>query len=167
MKAETKRKLWTAALVVVGAFGIGSLGYLLYKDGCEDGYDEGYKKGLFDGKGEDGVLQKYHEGVNDTVINTHRFLYDSYAYPESVTYVSSGVSLDKKMANDLINEEDRKKLDEELGEGWRARVVYVTKPKDYDEVRSLVSAMAQNRETPEETEEAEKPEELNETEESL
>ena len=134
MKDSTKIKLQKAliALGVVG--GIGAAVAVAYFEGRDTGHEEGYREGFEDGKGKAGSDNKFHDGVMKSCKAHYRFIYDPFTYSDAANYVADSLQVSKKDYTYLINDESRAEAEAKLGPGFRARMVIVAKPPEYDEI---------------------------------
>lgn len=116
MKESTKNKLCKWGFGLLGLIAIGGTYYLAYKYGHDEGKEEGYKLGEY-----------------EAVKSNLEFLYDDRVYPNSVRQVSDKISINWHYPI-AVDDEEREWLNKDIGnDQWRARIVIVEKPNDYDE----------------------------------
>ena len=106
----------------------------VYQCGKDEGHEEGYKQGFDEGRSDEGVQAAYNRGRNECTKQHRNWLYDPFTYGDAYDYVSTDVSMFGNKCNDILNEEQKKNITAELGEGWNARMVVVKKPTDYEKV---------------------------------
>lgn len=134
MTEETKTKVEKWIYRAAITLGVAGAVFAVYSYGKDSGYDEGYAAGYDDGHGSEGMKNEYERGLRDSAKMHLRWLYDPFTYNDANKSISQGLMIGQSLPRGMFGEKTLTDLDNHLGEGWSARVAFVRKPSEYDDI---------------------------------